>query len=139
MLSKVWPNASQPPKAGAFAKSHVCGKHFKEQVSRCMQNDIFTMSLGVLNHVIGSEWKSDTKSRFMTHCACLQDWGSCRGSSPGTRGYTCALWLLFHSLAAHVTGDTGGALWMAAVKCALLSLSCSASVRQLLASGAFLE
>jgi hypothetical protein len=46
----------------------------------------------------------------------LQPWGSCRGSSPATRGYTCGLWLLFHTLAAHVTGDTGGALWMAAIK-----------------------
>ena len=35
---------------------------------------------------------------------------------PETRGYTCGLWLLFHSLAARVGGDTGGALWMAAVR-----------------------
>eukprot|EP00232_Nephroselmis_pyriformis_P003304 CAMPEP_0182910012 /NCGR_PEP_ID=MMETSP0034_2-20130328/36068_1 /TAXON_ID=156128 /ORGANISM="Nephroselmis pyriformis, Strain CCMP717" /LENGTH=436 /DNA_ID=CAMNT_0025046305 /DNA_START=80 /DNA_END=1386 /DNA_ORIENTATION=- len=27
-------------------------------------------------------------------------WGSCEGSSPGTRGYTCGLWLMFHTLAA---------------------------------------
>lgn len=55
-------------------------------------------------------------------CLFLQPWGSCQGSSPGTRGYTCGLWLLFHTLAAHVTGDTGGALWMAAVKRELLLL-----------------
>lgn len=29
-----------------------------------------------------------------------QGWSWCRGQNPGTRGYTCGLWLLFHSLLA---------------------------------------
>lgn len=45
-----------------------------------------------------------------------QEWGSCKGSVPNARGYTCGLWMLFHSMAARVRGDTGGALWMAAVR-----------------------
>ena len=44
----------------------------------------------------------------------------CQGSKPGTRGYTCGLWLLLHSLAARVEPATsGGAVWMSAVKCEL--------------------
>lgn len=39
VLSKVWPNASQAPKPGAFAKAHVCGTHFKEQVSGIPWNE----------------------------------------------------------------------------------------------------
>ena len=46
----------------------------------------------------------------------VQPWRSCKGSVPERRGYTCGLWMLFHSLAARVTGPTGGALWMAAVR-----------------------
>ena len=46
----------------------------------------------------------------------MQAWRSCAGSIPERRGYTCGLWLLFHSLAARVSGPTGGALWMAAVR-----------------------
>ncbi len=45
-----------------------------------------------------------------------QPWRSCAGSIPERRGYTCGLWLLFHSLAARVSGPTGGVLWMAAVR-----------------------
>jgi thiol oxidase len=48
-----------------------------------------------------------------------QSWRSCKGSQPNSRGYTCGLWLLFHSLAAHIEGDTAGVLWMTAVRCLL--------------------
>jgi len=44
-----------------------------------------------------------------------QAWGSCRGSTPGSRGYPCALWQLFHVLAANAPDD-GGVLWLTAVK-----------------------
>ena len=30
----------------------------------------------------------------------VQEWGSCRVSRENSRGYTCGLWLLLHSLAA---------------------------------------
>ena len=49
-------------------------------------------------------------------CGALQTWVQCKGSSPNSRGYTCGLWLLFHSLAARTPADTGGAFWMAAIR-----------------------
>ena len=52
----------------------------------------------------------------------MQEWGSCRGSRETSRGYTCGLWLLLHSLAARSTPpETVGAFWMAAVRCGLLA------------------
>ena len=54
--------------------------------------------------------------------AIVQEWGSCRGSRETSRGYTCGLWLLLHSLAARSTPpETVGAFWMAAVRCSLLA------------------
>ncbi|KAK9819339.1 hypothetical protein WJX74_007870 [Apatococcus lobatus] len=45
------------------------------------------------------------------------EWFMCRGSKAGSRGYTCGLWLLLHSLAARVEpASNGGAVWMAAIK-----------------------
>ena len=50
-------------------------------------------------------------------CGGLQEWGSCRGSRETSRGYTCGLWLLLHSLAARsAPPETVGAFWMTAVK-----------------------
>ena len=52
----------------------------------------------------------------------VQEWGSCRGSRETSRGYTCGLWLLLHSLAARSTPpETVGAFWMAAVRCGLVA------------------
>lgn len=46
-----------------------------------------------------------------------QPWGACHGSSPGSRGYPCAMWQLFHSLAANLPEKGApGVLWMTAVK-----------------------
>lgn len=46
-------------------------------------------------------------------------WRSCAGSEEGKRGYTCGLWMLFHSLAARAPGgngsDDGGAVWFKAM------------------------
>lgn len=42
-------------------------------------------------------------------------WQQCKGSLPTSRGYTCGLWLLFHSLAARVPDHMGGALWITGV------------------------
>lgn len=36
VLAQAWPDASQPPKAGAFANVHVCGRQYKEQVGRSL-------------------------------------------------------------------------------------------------------
>ncbi|KAK9868642.1 hypothetical protein WJX84_009818 [Apatococcus fuscideae] len=45
------------------------------------------------------------------------EWFMCQGSKSGSRGYTCGLWLLLHSLAARVEpSKTGGAVWMSAIK-----------------------
>jgi thiol oxidase len=44
-------------------------------------------------------------------------WRACRGSEEGKRGYTCGLWLLFHSLAARAaypTSRDGGLRWLQA-------------------------
>eukprot|EP00854_Cymbomonas_tetramitiformis_P006087 gene6087-7308_t len=45
----------------------------------------------------------------------LREWGSCKGSLSVTRGYSCGLWMLFHTLAAHSAAD-GGAMWMEGVR-----------------------
>lgn len=45
-----------------------------------------------------------------------QTWHSCQGSQPHTRGYTCGLWQLFHSLAVGVPDTNGGLLWMEGVR-----------------------
>jgi hypothetical protein len=39
----------------------------------------------------------------------LHRWHGCRGTWPNTRGYTCGLWSLFHSLAANAPADSDGA------------------------------
>ena len=47
----------------------------------------------------------------------MQEYGGCKGSREGTRGYTCGLWLLLHSLAAHVKPEaSGGAFFMASLR-----------------------
>lgn len=47
----------------------------------------------------------------------LQEWQSCRGTLPDSRGYTCGLWQLFHSLASRLPEtENAGAVWLAAVK-----------------------
>ena len=57
------------------------------------------------------------KMQVLMPSGCLQEWGSCRGSRETSRGYTCGLWLLLHSLAARsAPPETVGAFWMAAVK-----------------------
>ncbi|EIE18688.1 hypothetical protein COCSUDRAFT_49169 [Coccomyxa subellipsoidea C-169] len=49
--------------------------------------------------------------------ATAKEWGSCKGSRENSRGFTCGLWLLLHSLAARATPEaTGGAFWMTAVR-----------------------
>lgn len=35
-------------------------------------------------------------------------WRSCRGTYPGKRGYTCGLWMMFHSVAARTTDAAAG-------------------------------
>lgn len=47
----------------------------------------------------------------------LQEWQSCRGTRPDSRGYTCGLWQLFHTLASRLPEtENAGAVWLAAVK-----------------------
>jgi hypothetical protein len=47
----------------------------------------------------------------------MQDWTSCQGSQPESRGYTCGLWMLLHSLAARLPEEgNSGALWLTSVK-----------------------
>lgn len=46
-----------------------------------------------------------------------QDWAGCRGPTADSRGYTCGLWQLLHSLAARLPeADNAGAVWLAAVR-----------------------
>ncbi|KAL4441288.1 hypothetical protein ABPG77_011525 [Micractinium sp. CCAP 211/92] len=47
----------------------------------------------------------------------FKEWQSCRGTLPDSRGYTCGLWQLFHSLASRLPEtENAGAVWLAAVK-----------------------
>lgn len=47
----------------------------------------------------------------------MQEWSSCRGSTPEGRGYTCGLWQLFHTLATRLPdSENAGAVWLAGVK-----------------------
>lgn len=48
---------------------------------------------------------------------CPQEWRTCRGTKPDSRGYTCGLWQLFHTMASRLPDtENAGAVWMAAVK-----------------------
>lgn len=47
----------------------------------------------------------------------FKEWHSCRGTRPDSRGYTCGLWQLFHTLAARLSeAENSGAVWLAAIK-----------------------
>ena len=36
-------------------------------------------------------------------CVAWQEWRACKGSNENTRGYTCGLWMVLHSLAARAS------------------------------------
>ena len=67
------------------------------------------------------------RTRLSAHKVCGEGhvgplaWRQCEGSVEGKRGYTCGLWLLFHSLAARSVvsssqkNDYAGATWLATV------------------------
>lgn len=46
------------------------------------------------------------------------DWVSCQGSYEGSRGYTCGLWMLFHSLSVRMpeSSETAGQDWLTVIK-----------------------
>ncbi len=70
-------------------------------------------------HSIDEALKDDIKSAdsAVLRAMAAQAWGGCRGSSPGGRGYPCAMWQLFHVLAANAPESSGvGVLWLTAVK-----------------------
>eukprot|EP01025_Chloroclados_australasicus_P043417 TRINITY_DN4643_c0_g2_i1.p1 TRINITY_DN4643_c0_g2~~TRINITY_DN4643_c0_g2_i1.p1 ORF type:complete len:509 (-),score=54.13 TRINITY_DN4643_c0_g2_i1:1998-3524(-) len=46
----------------------------------------------------------------------IADWKSCKGSREDTRGYTCGLWNLFHSLSTRVEEQLGGLTWLRGVE-----------------------
>lgn len=48
----------------------------------------------------------------------FHDWTGCKGSLPLSRGYTCALWQLFHTLGSRLSEDDtmSGARWMTAIR-----------------------
>jgi thiol oxidase len=48
----------------------------------------------------------------------FQEWTGCKGSLPSSRGYTCALWQLFHTLGARLpeSDALSGARWMTAIR-----------------------
>ncbi|KAI8476383.1 MAG: hypothetical protein J3K34DRAFT_516537 [Monoraphidium minutum] len=54
--------------------------------------------------------------RLAGHLSGEPPWGACRGSVPYSRGYTCGLWLLFHTIAARVAEEDGGRQMMAALR-----------------------
>jgi thiol oxidase len=48
----------------------------------------------------------------------FRDWTGCKGSLPSSRGYTCSLWQLFHTLGARLPDSDArsGARWMTAIR-----------------------
>lgn len=47
----------------------------------------------------------------------FEDWKGCKGSIPDSRGYTCGLWQLFHSLSVRLPeGDVSGQEWLGVLK-----------------------
>ena len=47
----------------------------------------------------------------------MQEWQGCKGTTPNSRGYTCGLWAVLHSLAARIADTPGkGREYMDAVR-----------------------
>ena len=77
--NKIWPTSSQSPLPEALQPSKVAGSN----------SDNF-----LLTNICGNH-------------APIKEYRSCKGSKPYSRGYTCGLWTLFHSLTVNAPDKPG--------------------------------
>ena len=57
-------------------------------------------------------------SKHIGSAVLLQEWRACKGSTDNTRGYTCGLWMVLHSLAARSSmAPHAGREYLDAVRC----------------------
>eukprot|EP01023_Acetabularia_acetabulum_P003730 TRINITY_DN11545_c0_g1_i2.p1 TRINITY_DN11545_c0_g1~~TRINITY_DN11545_c0_g1_i2.p1 ORF type:complete len:521 (-),score=66.06 TRINITY_DN11545_c0_g1_i2:596-2116(-) len=69
-------------------------------------------------------WKttlSQPEESLKTYKVCGDDigtlsWKQCKGTREDTRGFTCGLWMLFHSLSTRVEEQLGGLTWLRGVE-----------------------
>eukprot|EP01024_Parvocaulis_polyphysoides_P065981 TRINITY_DN771_c2_g1_i2.p1 TRINITY_DN771_c2_g1~~TRINITY_DN771_c2_g1_i2.p1 ORF type:complete len:507 (-),score=38.97 TRINITY_DN771_c2_g1_i2:826-2346(-) len=69
-------------------------------------------------------WKpslSEPESTLKNYKVCGEDatgllWKQCKGTKEDTRGFTCGLWTLFHSLSTRVEKNLGGLAWLRGVE-----------------------
>eukprot|EP00899_Mesostigma_viride_P000987 jgi/Mesvir1/1088/Mv17600-RA.1 len=68
-----------------------------------------------------SNWKASTITRLLAKYPICRgrakpaEWGSCKGTLPHTRGFSCGLWQLFHSTSVRID-EHEGAMWLASVR-----------------------
>lgn len=55
------------------------------------------------------------KFRMCTNQFKTMEWVTCKGSKPDSRGFTCGLWSLMHSMAVKVPDSNGAKLWHAGI------------------------
>ncbi|GMH40117.1 hypothetical protein BSKO_08021 [Bryopsis sp. KO-2023] len=53
------------------------------------------------------------KFRMCTNQFKMMEWATCKGSLPNSRGFTCGVWSLMHSMAARVPETNGAKTWHA--------------------------
>ena len=106
-FDELWP-AEDGDMAGVrarLAEARICGDGLDALLSKAAPT-VSTSETGKAGTNAGSGSQSRDDALVRAH-----PWRSCAGSVEGTRGYTCGLWTLLHTLAARAPGPEGGAAW----------------------------
>lgn len=106
-FDELWP-AEDGDMAGVrarLAEARVCGDGLDALFAKTAPT-VSTSETGKAGTNAGSGSQSRDDALVRAH-----PWRSCAGSVEGTRGYTCGLWTLLHTLAARAPGPEGGAAW----------------------------
>ena len=106
-FDELWP-AEDGDMAGVrarLAEARVCGDGLDALFAKTAPT-VSTGETGKAGTNAGSGSQSRDDALVRAH-----PWRSCAGSVEGTRGYTCGLWTLLHTLAARAPGPEGGAAW----------------------------
>jgi thiol oxidase len=106
-FDELWP-AEDGDMAGVrarLAEARVCGEGLDALFAKTAPT-VSTSETGKAGTNAGSGSQSRDDALVRAH-----PWRSCAGSVEGTRGYTCGLWTLLHTLAARAPGPEGGAAW----------------------------
>ena len=106
-FDELWP-AEDGDMAGVrarLAEARVCGDGLDALFAKTAPT-VSTSETGKAETNAGSGSQSRDDALVRAH-----PWRSCAGSVEGTRGYTCGLWTLLHTLAARAPGPEGGAAW----------------------------